>query len=145
MSKEVVFTAHINHWSAIDAEKEWTYPKLSFDVIREANPDPQQDISVGGAIPEAASAAPHQGGCNNLVQVEPAALNLLVPPPPPVKIWQEVGPGGRGGLAPGMAIKEVLIGWPSENLNLWWLTREHKFSGKTEEVFILGEKKRQDS
>ena len=24
----------------------------------------QQDISVGGAVPEAASAAPHQGGCN---------------------------------------------------------------------------------
>ena len=33
-------------------------------MIREATPDPQQDISVGGAVPEAASAAPHQGGCN---------------------------------------------------------------------------------
>ena len=33
-------------------------------MIQEANPDLQRDISVGGAIPEAASATPHQGGCN---------------------------------------------------------------------------------
>ena len=29
----------------------------------------QQAISVGGATPEAASAAPHQGGCNDLTEV----------------------------------------------------------------------------
>jgi len=29
----------------------------------------QQAISVGGATPEAASAAPHQGGCSNLTDM----------------------------------------------------------------------------
>ena len=43
----------------------------------------QQDISVGGTVPEAASAAPHQGGCNILTSV---TLTLV---------------GGTGGLANG--------------------------------------------
>ena len=52
----------------------------------------QQDISVGGTVTEAVSAAPHQGGCNILTPETPTEM------------------GGAGGVASGqfMGIKVAL-------------------------------------